>query len=596
MTNAYPIPVLGLAAWSGAGKTTLLRGVLPILRERGVRCALVKHAHHSFDIDHPGKDSYELRKAGADQVLIASRKRWALMVEHEHPQDPPLSELLGHLDARQADVVLIEGFRHESLPKIEVHRPALGKPLLHPDDPRIIAVACDQPLNTSLPQLDLNNPVAVASFIIDFHRAHRASRTAQRPRMQANTCDTKFDPIALTEEQARARILEAATPVNQSERKPLPEALGRVLASPVEAPFDVPPHRNSAMDGYALRGAEQSIETTLKIVGRSFAGHPFQGRLGAGECVHIMTGAVVPEGADTVVQQELTEADGDQLRLRQVLKTGANIRHPGEDLRQSQTVLEAGRVLTPSDLGLLASLGLGEIDVRRLPRVAFFSTGDELRGIGEPLGEGDIYDSNRYVLNGLLRNIGVEILDLGRIPDRAEAVHEALRKAAAQADLVLTTGGASVGEADYVTDALRELGQAEFWKLAIKPGRPLNFGRIGNTLFFGLPGNPVSAMVTFSLFVAPCLRRQRGEADRPYRILKAVSRDTLKKSPGRADFQRGILHTEPDGSLSVSTTGLQGSHVLSSMSRADCFIRLPRESGPLEAGSAVDVIAFKDLF
>jgi molybdopterin molybdotransferase len=414
--------------------------------------------------------------------------------------------------------------------------------------------------------------------------------------MQANTRDTEFDPKALTEEQARGHILEVSEALRETQRLPLLETLGRVLAATVEAPFDVPPHRNSAMDGYALRAEDQDTGKRLKIVGRSFAGHPFEGRIGPGECVHIMTGAVVPEGADTVIQQELTETDGKGLQLQRTLRAGANVRHPGEDLHRGQTALERGRCLTPADLGLLASLGIGEIEVHRLPRVAFFSTGDELRGVGETLGEGEIHDSNRYVLHGLLQKVGSEIIDLGRIPDRPEAVHEALAQAAGQADVVITTGGASVGEADYVTRALRELGQADFWKIAIKPGRPLNFGRIGQALFFGLPGNPVSAMATFALFVTPCLRRLRGEADRPFRTFRAVTRDDLKKSPGRTDFQRGVLHTEEDGSLSVDTTGLQGSHMLSSMSRADCFIRLPRESGPVAAGSTVDVLPFSDFF
>lgn len=414
--------------------------------------------------------------------------------------------------------------------------------------------------------------------------------------MRTDTCDTEFDPLALTEEQARERVLAASAVVSGTDCLPVIEALGRVLAIDVTAPSDVPPHRNSAMDGYALRAADQKLDAPLRIVGQAFAGHPYKGEIRSGECVQIMTGAVVPPGADTVVQQELTSSDGTILSLLQVLREGANIRLPGEDLRRGQTALAAGRKLTPADLGLLASLGLAEVPVCRLPRVAFFSTGDELRGVGETLGEGEIYDSNRYVLHGLLQRLGVELVDLGRIPDQREAVHAALLDAAQRADVVLTTGGASVGEADYVTHALRELGQAEFWKIAIKPGRPLNFGRIGQTLFFGLPGNPVSVMATFALFVTPCLRRLRGEPDQPYRVLRATVQNDLKKSPGRTDFQRGILHNEPDGSLSVSTTGLQGSHMLSSMSLADCFIRLSRESGAVAAGSSVDVMPFSDLF
>ncbi len=414
--------------------------------------------------------------------------------------------------------------------------------------------------------------------------------------MHTATCDTEFDALALTEKQARERVLAACKPSPENELIGLTKALGRVLANDVKPVADVPPHRDSAMDGYALRAEDQQPGHPLEIVGRSFAGHPFTRELGPGQCVQIMTGAGVPKGADTVVQQELTRREGNLLFVEQALKLGANIRFPGEDIRRGDFVLRAGRALSAADLGLLASVGLPKVLVHRLPRVAFFSTGDELRGVGEPLGEGEIYDSNRYVLHGLLQSVGVESIDMGRIPDQREAVEEAMHTAAEQADVVLTTGGASVGEADYVTRILRELGQAEFWKIAIKPGKPLNFGRIGKTLFFGLPGNPVSAMATFGLFVAPGLRKIRGENPRPYRVFRAITRDELKKRPGRTDFQRGILHVEADGTLSVTTTGMQGSHMLTSMSRADCFIRLPRESGSVPAGGQVDVIPFSEIF
>ena len=407
-------------------------------------------------------------------------------------------------------------------------------------------------------------------------------------------CD-EFDPKQLSVEQALERILASVEPVAGRERLHLRAALDRVLLEPVTAPFDVPPHRNSAMDGYAVRAEDLTDEENrLRVIGTSLAGQPYGGRVGPGEAVRIMTGAVVPEGADTVVMQEQARREDDTVVIGSGHKAGANVRHPGEDLRAGSAVLEPGRQLNAADLGLLASLGIAEVTVRRRPRVAFFSTGDELRGIGEPLGEGDIYDSNRYTLDALLARLPVERLDMGVIPDRLDAVRGAFHEAAAVADLVLTTGGVSVGEADYIKTVLDELGEIGFWRIAMKPGKPLAFGRIGAARFFGLPGNPVSTMATFMLFVRPALQRMMGRKPQAPLRLRARVLNDLRKSPGRKDHQRGILRQEGD-ELVVETTGLQGSHVLSSMSRANCFIVLPRESGPVSAGEMVEVLPFTGL-
>ncbi|AOV17253.1 molybdopterin molybdenumtransferase MoeA [Acidihalobacter aeolianus] len=410
-----------------------------------------------------------------------------------------------------------------------------------------------------------------------------------------SSCD-ETDLEALTVEQALARVLDTVEPVGGSERVDLRSAHGRVLAHAVSAPFDVPPHANSAMDGFALRHADLATGERLHIVGEAFAGRPYRGEVGAGECVRVMTGGVVPHDTDTVVQQEHVAVEGDGIRVQRSPQAGANIRHPGEDLRAGATVLSAGQRLGAAELGLLASLGLAEIDVRRLPRVAYFSTGDELRAAGEELREGDIYDSNRITLHGLLSDAGVHAIDLGHLPDDEAITRGAMAQAAEQADLIVTTGGASVGDADFVTRILREGGGAGFWKIAMKPGRPLNFGRFGNALFFGLPGNPVSAMVTFALFVRPAIKRLRGEAYVPPLVLHAVTRSALRKVPGRTDFQRGRLTQHSDGTLEVEAAGIQASHILSGMSRANCLIRLPRESASVEAGAAVEVIPFHELF
>jgi len=409
-------------------------------------------------------------------------------------------------------------------------------------------------------------------------------------------CDD-LPPGTLTVEDALEAIQQQVHAVKGMERIALRGALDRVLAEPVTAPHDVPPHRNSAMDGYALRAADlpDNGEATFRVTGESFAGAPYAGSINSGECVRIMTGAVVPKGADTVVMQEQVQRNNDQISVSPGHTEGQNIRHPGEDIKQGAIVLEPGRLLNAADIGLLASMGFAEVSVLRKPRVVFFSTGDELKGIGEPLGEGDIYDSNRYTLYALLSRMNIEMIDQGVIPDDPEAVRRAFSDAAELGDLVITSGGVSVGEADYVKQTLDELGEVGFWKIAMKPGKPLAFGHLGQAWFFGLPGNPVSTMATFALFVRPALQVMKGaRVEKPLSLRARLDTD-VKKTPGRKDYQRGILSQAENGQLSVSTTGLQESHVLSSMSKANCFIVLSRESGPLAAGAEVEVIPFMGI-
>ncbi len=399
------------------------------------------------------------------------------------------------------------------------------------------------------------------------------------------------DTPALPLEQARANILDAVQPLSDIETVNLHQALHRVLAEPVSAAIDVPAHTNSAMDGYVLRGSDLTAPgTTLKLVGESFAGRPFSGRVGPGECVRIMTGAVVPDGGDTVIMQEQTERDGDQVRFEKPAKPGANVRPAGEDLARGDVALQPGRWLTAADLGVLASVGVPEVQVRRRPKVAFFSTGDELKPVGQTLEPGQIHDSNRYTLFGLLSELGVEIEDLGIVPDRREALDEALARAA-RCDAVLSTGGASVGDADYVVEALEKHGNVGFWQVAMKPGRPLAFGRIDQAWFFGLPGNPVSAMVTFLQLVRPALVQLAGSRPRlPLQITLPVTAD-IRKRAGRREFQRGRLLTTEQG-LAVAPFGHQGSGVLRSMSEADCLINLAPDQADVSAGQPVTVEPF----
>lgn len=396
-------------------------------------------------------------------------------------------------------------------------------------------------------------------------------------------------------EQAQIRILENITPLQTTEQVKLWDAQGRILAQKITAPLDVPPHRNSAMDGYALRHADIAAGLPLKVIGTAFAGRPFSGTVQPGECVRIMTGAVVPDGADSVVMQENVQREADFIRISQPLTLGENVRYPGEDMRQGDKILDVGHKLNAADLGLLASLGIGEVTVLRRPRVAFCSTGDELKNIGETLQPGDIYDSNRYILHGLLQKLDVEIIDLGVVRDDPLAVEAAFTQALQQADLFITSGGVSVGEADYVTETLRRLGQVNFWKIAMKPGKPLTFGQLDKTIFFGLPGNPVSAMATFLLFVRPAILRLRGENIPLVPEYPAICDTPLKKVPGRKDYQRGICTRDSNGQWRVRSTGGQGSHQLRSMSQANCFIALPLEWGNVEAGTTVTIIPFDGL-
>lgn len=406
------------------------------------------------------------------------------------------------------------------------------------------------------------------------------------------SCADDYDPDSMPVTKARAFIHQFLAPIEGTVRVPIRSSLGRVLAEDVLTPVDVPAHRNSAMDGWAMRSADLKADTevTLQEIGASFAGKPFAGRVGAGQCVRIMTGGVVPEGADTVVMQERAKANGKSIAFGGANKTGQHVREAGEDLKKGSIALRKGRIVRPSELGLIASLGVGEIAVHRKLRVAFFSTGDELKSIGTTLAEGEIYDSNRYTLHGMLTRLGCEVLDMGVVRDDPHALESAFREAAANADVVITSGGVSVGEADFVKAMMDRLGEVVFWKIAMKPGRPLAYGRIAGAHFFGLPGNPVSVMVTFYQFVRDALLVLMGaDPVTPVPTFRATCTAKLKKAPGRTEFQRGVLSRAADGSLTVKPTGEQGSGILKSMSDANCFIILDDATGNVEAGTTVEV-------
>jgi molybdopterin molybdotransferase len=407
-------------------------------------------------------------------------------------------------------------------------------------------------------------------------------------------CEDGFEPTLLSVELAIEQIAALVEPLSDIETVPLRNALGRVLAEDLRSPVDVPNHTNAAMDGYAICSTDLS-RPNLTVIGTAWAGRAFDGTLEPGQCARIMTGAVMPNGSDTVIMQEQVERNDDTIRIAPGQSPGQHVRQAGEDLASGSIALLSGQRLFPAELGITASLGISELRVLRKPRVAFFSNGDELRSIREPLSLGEVYDSNRYTLHGMLTRAGAELIDFGVVPDDRALLQNTFESAAAISDLVITSAGASVGDADYVHEILNQIGEVGFWKIAMKPGRPLSVGKIGSTLFFGLPGNPVSVMVTFYQFVLPALRKLAGEQTISSFRCSARVTSQLKKKPGRTEFQRGYLTLSDDGELTVKHTGEQGSGILSSMSRANCFVILPADSYGADIGDTVTVEPFAGL-
>ena len=422
---------------------------------------------------------------------------------------------------------------------------------------------------------------------------------------QIASCVAGYDPNALSVANAQEFIRHFVPRVGAVEKLAIRSALGRVLAADVVSGIDVPSHDNSAMDGYALRGADLAADapTALRVAGTGYAGAAYDGTVAPGECVRIMTGAVMPAGLDTVVPQEFTtSADGVVTVPAGVVRTGDNRRLKGEDLAFGEVALAAGRILKPADIGMAASLGQAELPVWRRLRVAFFSTGDELRSIGEPLDEGCVYDSNRYTIHGMLTRLGCEVLDLGVVRDDPVALEAAFRSACENADAIITSGGVSVGEADHTKQVMARLGEVAFWRIAMRPGRPMAFGRVSSNgpgsksaVLFGLPGNPVAVMVTFYAFVRDALLAMAGAAPAPLPLLRARATEAIRKKPGRTEYQRGVVTRAADGDWDVQLTGAQGSGILRSMSVANGLVVLHHEQGSVAQGAHVDVLPFDGL-
>ncbi|HGY9594792.1 TPA: bifunctional molybdopterin-guanine dinucleotide biosynthesis adaptor protein MobB/molybdopterin molybdotransferase MoeA [Vibrio campbellii] len=586
MKHTLNIPILGFAAYSGTGKTTLLEALLPKLTEAGLRIGMLKHAHHNFDVDQPGKDSHRLRKAGASQMLISSRNRFALMTETPESESE-FDYLLTRFDEDKLDVVLVEGCKNIAFPKIELHREEVGKPWLHPNDENIIAIASDSgELDSELPQMNINDLEAIAQFVIQYVQEAKAPKSKEK---EAACCDT-LSPAFLSVVQGQEKILSLVNTVAETEACKIENAYGRVLADHVVSPVNVPQYTNSAMDGYAIRGDDVERES-YQVVAEVMAGHAYDQPLEVGQAVKIMTGAPTPINGDTVVMREQASQDGDTVTFNGAsIKTGQNVRQAGEDLAIGSDVFTAGTRLASPEMGMIASLGFGEANVFRKLKVAVFSTGDEVQAPGTEQKANSIYDSNRFTIMGMLEMLGCEILDFGILEDNEQLMIEALENASAQADVVMTSGGVSVGDADYIKLALDKLGQVDFWRINMRPGRPLAFGQINDKPFFGLPGNPVAVMVSFINFVEPALRKMQGEQGwKPLKV-SAIATENLRSRQGRTEFSRGIYELDETGRLNVRTTGKQGSGILRSMSEANCLIEISPAVDTVKAGESVTII------
>lgn len=397
-------------------------------------------------------------------------------------------------------------------------------------------------------------------------------------------------------EQALETMLAAIKPITDAENITLSQALGRVLSSNITSPINVPGHNNSAMDGYAFAHKSLQNQPSLTLVGRSMAGQPFEGKCHEGQCIRIMTGAKIPADCDTVEMQENCQVEGEKIHFLEPRNSGDHVRLAGEDINQGQVVFSLGRRLSAIDIGVLASLGINELSVYRKLNVALIATGDELKALGQPLESGDIFESNSYALSAMLKNLNVNVINFGVIADDEKAIKAAFLQADAQADAVISSGGVSVGDADYIKLVLEQIGEIAFWKIAMKPGKPFAFGKLPNSIFFGLPGNPVSAMVTADLLAMPALMKLQNYQAAPAITLTAKTVTDLRKSPGRMDFQRGVLSYNDQGELMVTSTGNQGSGILTSIASANCYIVLPAEQGRVTANTAVNIRLFERFF
>lgn len=588
--------VYGVTGWKNGGKTGLMERLISHFVARGLRVSTIKHAHHSFDVDHPGTDSHRHRVAGASEVVLASARRAARMTELAEGEEPSLAALLAGLGP--CDLVLVEGYKRDSHPKIEAFRAAPGNPLIAPGDPTVRAVASDVPLEIDRPVFDLNDTASIADFIardlgLDEEPEARQAPDESgglKPPPLTNDCFALPRGVSWTPvDEALAHLRAGLHPVTAVETVPLSAASGRVLAEEITARRANPPHPNTAVDGYgfAVASLPGTEEVVLPLVpGRAAAGAPFAGAVPAGHAVRVLTGALLPEGVDTVVLEEDTRTDGARLAFRLPVKPGANTRPAGEDMQAGAPCLQAGRLLTPADLALAAATGHGALPVRETLRVGVLSTGDEIVAPGTAARVSQTYDANRPMLLALLARFGHEAVDLGHVGDDRAALRARLD--GADVDAVLTSGGASAGDEDHVSALLREAGALNDWRIALKPGRPLALGLWNRqTPVFGLPGNPVAAFVCTLIFARPALALLAGADWSEPQGFDVPAGFSKRKKPGRREYLRARIR---DGRAEVFRS--EGSGRVSGLSWAEGLVELPDGAMIVEPGVPVRYIPF----
>jgi len=585
--------VYGVVGWKNAGKTGLMERLVTEITARGFSVTTVKHAHHTFDVDQPGKDSHRHRLAGAREVMLSSRMRWALMHENGSADEPPLSALLAKLGP--VDLVLIEGYKRDDHPKIEAHRAETGNPLIAPEDPTVQAVASDaQPGGLSVPVFDLNDTAAIAGFILSqtgLAVAHTPANGLPVPPQLKNDCfalppGVKWIPV----DEALATLRSKLSPVVDTEICALDSAAGRVLAQDVTAVRANPPAANSAVDGYGFAHGSigQGAQTLALVAGRAAAGAPFAGSVPAGQAIRILTGALLPEGVDTVVLQEDVTATETHIALDNGLKRGANCRRAGEDVAAGAVILSAGRRIRPADLALLAATGQATVTAFRRLKVGVLSTGDELVEPGNTAASHQTYDANRVMLLGQMRDWGCDEVDLGQVADQRPQLRATLDRAAGDCDVILTSGGASAGDEDHVSGLLREAGALFTWRIALKPGRPLALGLWNGVPVFGLPGNPVAALVCTLIFARPALGLMAGAAWSGPRGWLVPAAFTKAKKAGRREYLRARLNEK--GAAEVFRS--EGSGRISGLSWAEGLVELDEAGRNIGPGDLVRYLPY----
>ena len=583
--------VVGVAGWKNTGKTGLVERLVAEFSSRGLTVSTLKHAHHNFDVDQPGADSFRHRAAGAREVLVSSARRWALM--HEVDGDEAgLRDLLAKLEP--ADIVIVEGFKKASLPKIETRRDAAGGPGLADDDANVICIASDRPATDSKPpEFLVTDTAAIADFVLQHVPAVRTGAEPQadapgthRRRGSAMPPGVDWIPV----DSVLARIKESVKPAVGREDVPVEECLGRVLAEPVTVQRPSPPATNSAVDGYGF-GFDGLTDDNCRLAllaGRAAAGAPWTGRVPSGRAVRVLTGAMLPDGVDSVVLEELTTVDGNEVSFQRPARKGLNTRAAGEDLRKGEALLAARRQLAVNDLFSLVAAGISRVPVYERLRVAVISTGDELVAAGHETGEHSILDANRPALLSLADRWGYRPVDKGLVKDDANAIRAVLDSAAEDADAILISGGASAGDEDHVSRLLQDEGELLAWRIAVKPGRPLALARWRGKPAFGLPGNPVAAFVCALVFARPALTALAGGGwAEPFamRVPAAFEKD---KKAGRREYIRAKLNE--DGWAEAFHS--EGSGLTTGLVWSNGLVELGDEAMDIRKGSPVRFISY----